>query len=314
MTRPSAEARATTLTAGRQGRRPRTSRPSWDTPLYLAPAMTALGAFVLLPLAIVAVLSLFRYDALSGASSFVGLANYRQILASPQYRNAALNTGEYVLLTVPPTLVLGLLIALGIHSVARGGAFWRAVYFLPVAANLAAMSAVWRWMFYPQDGIIDQTLGRLLGLQGWLQSDNLAIPAVSIVGIWQGVAFSAIIFLAGLASVPPALLDAARLDGARAWGQFWHVTWPALGPAFVFSMVIAFRDALNVYAQVNVMTQGGPGDHSTTLAYLIWQEGIQFLDIGGGAVVTVTLMIIVLAATALQLALGGARLERAGTR
>lgn len=291
------------------GARPR-RRFRTEIPLLLSPAFAILALFVIIPLGVVATLTLFNYDPLSGASHFVGLSNFRRILGSSEYRGAALNTAEYFLLTVPMTLILGLLAALAVHSLHWGGAFWRATYFLPVASTLAAMSVVWRWMFYPDTGLFDATIGRLTGTHGWLTNDHLVVPAISLVGVWEGVGFATVIFLAGLSGVSTRLHEAAQLDGAGAWTRFWHVTWPGIGAATVFNLVIASRNALRVYDEVYVMTQGGPANASNTLAYLIWKRGIQFLDVGGGAVITISLLAIVLLVTAVEFLLIGRRLER----
>lgn len=269
---------------------------------------------VLLPALAVLVIALFDFDPLIGTTKFVGLDNFQRVLTSEEFRRAFLNTLAYLVLTAPATLAVALLVALGIHSVTRGAGFWRSVYFLPVATTLAAMSIVWRWMFYPDRGLIDTLLAQLTGLRAWLQSTDLALPAVAVVGTWEGLGFAVVMFLAGLTAVPPQLHEAARLDGARAWSRFWHVTWPALGPAVVFTLIITTRNALRVFDQVKVMTEGGPLGSSSTLSYLLWERGIRFLDIGGGSVITLVLLVLILLVTAVQLATVGRRWEQAGRR
>ncbi len=289
-------------------------RAGFDVSLLLGPALVLLIVFVVVPLVVVAILAFFTYNPLSGTGRFVGLTNYRRVLASTEYRTAAVNTAEYFILTVPLTLVLGLSAALGIHRLGSGGQVWRVIYFLPVASTLAATSVVWRWLFYPRTGVIDATIGRLLGVTDWLHSSRLVIPAIALVGIWEGIGFAVVIFLAGLNGVPAGPLEAARLDGAGAWSRFWHITLPSLSPALMFNLVLSTRNALRVYDEVRVMTGGGPADRSNTLAFLIWKRGIQFLDVGGGAVITITLLALILLMTALQFALGGSRIEGAGTQ
>ncbi|WP_162606097.1 carbohydrate ABC transporter permease [Jiangella aurantiaca] len=280
----------------------------------LVPGYVLLFLSVVAPVLVVLVLALFDYDPLLGTADFVALDNFGRVLSSEEFRRALVNTAVYMLLTVPVTLAAAMLVALGIHSVSWGGTFWRNVYFLPVASTMAAMAVAWRWLFYADTGVIDATVGRLLGLEDWLHSTTLALPAVAVVGTWENVGFAVVMFLAGLAGVPPHLVEAARLDGAGAWSRFWHVTWPALGPAVVFTLIITTRNALKVFDQVRVMTEGGPVSSSTTLSYLLWERGIRFLDVGGGSVVTLALLVLILALTAIQLATVGARWERAGTR
>jgi multiple sugar transport system permease protein len=283
-------------------------------PGFLAsPALLLLGIFYIAPLALVGVLALFTYDPLTGAISFAGLANFHGALAQPELRQALVNTLIYVAITVPGTTVLGLVIALAIHAARRGAALWRTLYMLPVATTMAAMSIVWTWMFYPRQGPIDRVLQPLFGLHDWLDSTTLALPAVAIVGTWAGVGISVILFLAGLSAVPPGLHDVARLDRAGRWQRFWHVTWPALGPATVFTLVYQTSSALRAFDTVRVMTNGGPGTSSQTLALLIWQRAIEDNDIGGGAVVSLVLLLLMLAVAAVQLR-AGRRLQAGGTR
>lgn len=276
--------------------------------------MVFLALFVLIPLVVVAVLSLFHYNILAGTSTFIGVENYSTLWQNGELRDALLHTFLYTVISVPAIVVIGLLAALGINAIGRGASFWRTVYFMPAASTLAAMSVVWTWMFYPQAGVIDETIGRLTGLTGWLQSESLALPATAVVGSWQGIGSAMIMFLAGLSNVSPQVLEAARLDRARTLSRFWHAILPALGPSFVFAVIVATRDSLRVFDQIQVMTQGGPVGSTTTLSFLMWQRAITFGDVGGGSAISIVLLALVLIATFAQLRTFGKRLEEAGTR
>ncbi|MGW3956167.1 carbohydrate ABC transporter permease [Streptomyces sp. NPDC004752] len=277
------------------------------------PAMLLMGVFVLAPILLVLALSVFDYDPITQAFQFVGLRNFQRVLPSHELWQATVNTIEYTAITVPVTLGGGLVVALLIHGLSRGAGFWRSVYFLPAAATLTAMSVVWRFLFYPDSGLIDASVGGWLGLRDWLDSTTLALPAAAVVGSWAGLGNAVILFLAGLSAVPAHLHEAALLDGASAWHRFWTVTWPALGPATVFTLVLTVRDALRVFDQVRVMTDGGPLSSSQTLSVLLWQRGIKFLDIGGSSVVNLVLLVILLGTALLQLRIGR-RWETAGAR
>ncbi|MGW3951204.1 carbohydrate ABC transporter permease [Streptomyces sp. NPDC004752] len=273
-----------------------------------------LALFVIIPLVVVAVLSLFHYQLLAGTSSFAGLDNYRTVLSNGSLQQALWHTVLYAVITVPVIVVVGLLTALGINSVSRGSSLWRTAFFMPAASTLAAMSVVWTWMFYPSSGVVDSTLGGVLGWTDWLNSTTLALPAMAVVGSWQGIGSAMIMFLAGLSNVSPAVVEAARLDHAGAWSRFWHVTLPALGPSLVFAIVVATRDSLRVFDQIQVMTQGGPVNSSTTLSFLMWQRAVTFSDIGGGSAISLVLLALVLLTTFAQLRTFGRRLEDAGAR
>jgi multiple sugar transport system permease protein len=285
-----------------------------DVALLALPATALLVLFVLLPATAVTVLAFFDWDPLRGGGQLVGLRNFSRMLSDGQLQAAVAHTLLYALFSVPTTLVVGLVVALAIHAVPRWADVWRTAYFIPMASTLAASSVVWQWLFYPRSGLIDATIGRLTGVTGWLESTELALAAVAVVGCWHGFPGATIMFLAGLAGVPRVTLEAARLDGANAWSRFWHVTWPALGPATVFALVIASRDALRVFDQVRVMTDGGPMESTVTLSFLMWRRGIQYSDVGGASVVDLVLLALVLLITLVHLRTIGARWERAGSR
>lgn len=308
-----ADASARVLTAVTM--RPRRRLPGPVLPYaLLAPLFALLLAFVVLPAVLAIGLSLYEWNLLSGEREFVGLVNWRRVLSSGELRNGLVNTVVYVLLVVPSSMVAGLLAALAIHGATRGGTLWRAVYFLPVASTLVAMSVVWRWIFYPAAGLWDVTVSRWIGTEGWLQSLDLALPAIAVVGNWKMIGFVTVIFLAGLAGVPRQLHEAAQLDGAGAWARFWHVSWPALGPATLFALLISTMAAFRAFDEVQIMTGGGPAGATETMTYLLWRRGIEFRDVGGGAVLTVLLLLVLVILTAGQLRSFGQRLEEAGRR
>lgn len=280
----------------------------------LGPAYVFLVAFLVLPILVVGVLAMLNFDPLSQETSFAGLDNWRRILGSTELWQATGNTLVYTALTVPVEVVAGLLIALAIRAAGRGAGLWRTIYFAPVASTLAAMSVVWRWIFYPQVGVFDETIGRLVGQSSWLGSTTLALPAIAIVGSWAGIGSCVVMFLAGLSNVSAHLEDAARLDRADAWHRFWSVIWPAIGPATTFALVIMTRDSLRVYDQVRVMTNGGPVQSTSTLSFVAWQRGVSYLDIGGGSVVNAVLLVLVLITVSVQLRVGGRQWDEDGRR
>lgn len=278
------------------------------------PFFAFLGVFVVLPTVSTLVLSLFEWHLVGDDARFTGLDAFSRMLGSDELRQALVNTLLYSIFTVPAITVLGLLIALTIHSLRRGKVLWRTLYFLPFAGTLAAMSIVWKWMFYPDRGMIDSTVGQLFGVTNWLSSSSLALPAVAVVGVWHQLGYAVVLFLAGLGNVPAAHLEAARLDGANAWHRFWHIQWPALGPTTVFAVVISTISALRAYDTVALMTEGGPVGSTTTLGYELYRRGVFYQDISGGAVVSIVLLITVLLVTLAQMRSFGRRLSEAGAR
>lgn len=280
----------------------------------LAPALGLLVLTVVLPTLAVVVLALFRVDLLQSDLDYVGLEQVRTAVAGPEFRAGVTNTVAFTTMTVPIVVPLGLLVALSIDALSHGQALWRAVFFLPYASTLVAMAAVWRWMFLPGSGIIDQIFSDHTGITGWLNSFTWALPAVALVSNWHLLGFVVVIFLAGMTGVSRDLLEAARLDGAGAWNRFWHVTWPALGPATVFAVMITTILSLRTFDTIRVMTNGGPANETATLTFLLWRRGIEFADIGGAAVLTIALLLLVLLAEVGQVRTFARRLEGTGRR
>ncbi len=282
--------------------------------LLTAPAAVLLTAFVVLPLIFVVGLSFFDVNLIGGGVSFAGLDNFVAETAHEEFGTSIRNTVVYAALTIVPSMVLGLLVALLVNGLARGQGFWRSVYFLPVATTLVAMSAVWRWMFQADTGIVDQVLGPLLGVRGWLDDPDLALGALAVVGTWHQFGLVAILYLAALGTVPRDQYDSAALDGAGAWNRFWHVTWPALGPTTVFAFATTASSALQAYDIDAAMTGGGPYDSTQTLTFAIWSRGVRFFDLGRAAVLSIALLALSLVVTAAQRTGYARRLERGGTR
>lgn len=282
--------------------------------LLLTPAGLLIAAFVGLPLVTVIVLSFFRLNLVTGHLAFVGLGNYLAEGAHEEFLTSITNTLAYAALTIIPSIVLGLTVALLIHGVTRGKAFWRSVYFLPVATTLVAMSAVWRWMFQADTGVVDALLTPLTGARDWLNDPSLALLAVAVVGNWHQIGLIAILYLAALGTLPHDQYDSALLDGAGPWNRFWHVTWPGLGPTTVFAFITTAGSALQAYDIIAAMTAGGPLGATQTLTYAIWSRGVHYFDIGRAAVLSIVLLTLSLAVTALQRTGYARRLELGGSR
>lgn len=279
----------------------------------LAPAIFLVLAFVIAPLLIVISLAFFDVNLIAGKATFVGLHNFATEATHPEFLNSLRNTLVYALLTVIPSIVLGLLFAVTINSLAGGQGFWRTIYFMPVATTLVAMSAVWRWLFRTDTGVIDHVLSPL-GLHNWLGDPNLALGAVSIVGNWHQIGLVTVLYLAALGTLPRDQYESATLDGAGSWNRFFHVTWPGLGPTTVFAFILCCSSALQAYDVIAAMTQGGPLGSTETLTYMIWLRGVNYFDIGRAAVLSIALLGLSVIVTAIQRSRAVQHLERAGIR
>lgn len=234
--------------------------------------------------------------------SFVGLNNFAELFHDPVFRASIKNTVLYVCIVVPVTVGLGLTLALLIESCRHFRAFYRAVHFVPYMATLAAMAVVWEALLHPTIGIINQTL-HWLGwpAANWLRDEATVLPTLAMIGIWQGLGFSILLFLAGLKAVPQELYDAAQVDGADGiLDRLTVVTLPMLGPVMMFVVIVTALRAFEVFDTVRILTEGGPAHASEVLLHTLYVESFEYLRTGYGAAVTIVFLLIVIVLTLLQ--------------
>lgn len=270
------------------------------------PALLVITVFVLIPCVWGIVLSFARYDAIAPIR-WVGLANYHRMLTDDLARTTLVNTVYYVVLTLPTGLALSLAVAMALHQKWFVGRDWvRGIYFLPNVTSLVAVAFVWQWMLNPEYGLVNaalrgdtfQKLG--LGPQGWLSDPKLAMPCVAAVGVWHSLGFSVLVYLAGLRSISDDVFEAARLDGASAWQQFRHITWPLLTPTTMFLTMMGVIGGFQVFQSVFIMTGGGPLDRTRVYLFYLWQTAFQNLEMGYASALAVLLFVIVLILTLIQ--------------
>lgn len=277
------------------------------TDLWLAgPATAAMLLLIFLPVGIVAILSFTDYQFGARSFSWVGWENYFDLFTDPIGRRAITNTLIYVAVVIPFSMGLALFVALGLHGLSEK---WpklsnalRAAYFLPVAATLVAMAIAWQMLLHPSIGLVNITL-RNIGLPApdWFSDRSLVIYTLAMIGIWQSVGYNMVLFLAGLASIPKHLYEAAEVDGAdRSWERFWTVTWPMLGPTTLFVAVITATNAFRVFETVATLTRGGPAFASDTLVYALYREGFEYFKAGYASAITMVFFAFVMTLTLLQ--------------
>ncbi|WP_439271253.1 carbohydrate ABC transporter permease [Pseudochrobactrum sp. HB0163] len=268
----------------------------------MAPAISLVLFFILLPTATVFYLSFTNFELGYKDYEFVGLENYIELFKDRTFRTSLKNTAFYTLIVTPVSVFLGLGAALLIERETRGKAFFRTVYFLPVASLLVAMATVWQYLLHPTLGPVNAMLG-LAGISGpnWLGSSATVLPSLAMIGIWQSVGFNMVLFLAGLTAIPRELYAAAETDGAKsAWERFRLVTWPLLGPTTLFVVTISVINSVKVFESVKTLTQGGPNKASEVLLHTIYQEGFVFLRVGYASAMTVIFLIVLIIMMLLQ--------------
>jgi multiple sugar transport system permease protein len=272
---------------------------------FLAPALAALGAFFLVPIAAAFALSLTDFDLYALADSrnlrFVGLENYARCLGDPTFWRAFANTLFFVAVGAPLSVGASLAAALLLCArSARAQAFFRTVYFVPVVTTLVAVAVVWRFLYHPRLGLANRALG-WLGLPplDWLGDPALAMPALILLAVWKNFGFNMVIFVAGLQSIPERLYEAARLDGATRWQELRFVTLPMLLPTTLFVVLMTLIGHFQLFAEPYVMTQGGPEDRTRSLVLLLYEQAFRWWNLGQAAAISVLLFALVLGATLL---------------
>jgi multiple sugar transport system permease protein len=282
---------------------------------FLLPGLILFGLFILFPLIYSFRISFYDWNAINPArSEFVGLANYAEVLASPIFQRAVLNTAAYTLITVPAQLVLALFVALLLDQNIRFKPFFRTAYYLPVITSWVIVTLIFEYLFNSQAGLINYLLRDVLHLVdhpiGWLADPVLAMVPITLLGIWKGVGWCAVILLAALQEIPTDFLEAAAVDGATPAQRFFKIALPLLRPTLVFLLVVLVIGGLNVYISVLLLTDGGqPLDLTHSVLTLMYERTFDRLEFGTGAAISYLLTAFVFAISVVQLRLLRRRVE-----
>jgi multiple sugar transport system permease protein len=262
----------------------------------LAPSLFGVATFLLLPMLVVVWLSLHRWDLL-GPIEYVGLDNWRAVLADSSFGNSLVVTVAFVALVVPTQMALGLVAASMLTRELPGSGVFRTLYVLPWVCAPLAIAVLWRWILAPTDGVVSAVLGRDVE---WLTEPGLALPVVSAVTVWSNVGYTTLFFVAGMLAIPPQIRAAALLDGASAWQRFWRITLPMLRPTLFFVAVTGVVSAAQVFDTVYALTGGGPQGRTDLVAHRIYAEAFGAAAIGRAAVMAVVLFVILVGITVVQ--------------
>jgi multiple sugar transport system permease protein len=266
---------------GSPGRRRSAAAARGERPLRLVVVTTiivAILALVAWPIVAALLGSLHDWNPLNGTYDWVGLANYRRLFADPVFWTSSVNTVVFMTGAIIGRVVLGVALACAVHSrLTRGKTLFRTLFYLPTVAPLVAVAYVWRLMYNPQFGAVNSILGLDVN---WLYDSRFALPAVMVMTIWKDFGFAFVLYLAGLYALRPDVLEAAEVDGAGGWARFRRVIWPMLRPTTVFVVVTSMIGYLQAFVQVFVLTDGGPGDSTSLISYLIYQQAFVKYNFG----------------------------------
>ncbi len=275
--------------------------------VFVAPALVALGLFFFVPVLAALALSFTDFDIYAladlGNLRFIGFDNYILLLRTPLFWKALGNTIEFVVLGVPLSIALSLGAALLVNSkLARFRDFFRTAYFAPVVTTLVAVAVIWRYLLHTKYGLVNWALGGIgIGPIDWLGDPHWAMPAIVIFAVWKNFGYNMIILLAGLQTVPEELYEAATIDGAGRWGQFRHVTLPALAPVMLVVSILTMAGYFQLFAEPYVMTQGGPVESTVSVLYFMYEQGFKWWSLGYATAVAFVLFLILFALTLVQL-------------
>ncbi|RKT19143.1 carbohydrate ABC transporter membrane protein 1 (CUT1 family) [Streptomyces sp. 1114.5] len=289
--------------APRRSRRRRTALPY----LLLAPALITFGIFKAYP--VVSSLLLSFTTGSGTATRAAGLANYRRLLDDPLFWTALRNTGEILVVQVPLMLGLALLMAVGINSaLVRWRTVWRLGVFMPAVTGLVATGVMFSFLLNTDNGAVNRLL-QAVGLSGvdWLGQPFWARMAVVLVLTWHYTGYNAVIYLAGLQSIPKELYEAAMVDGAGPVRRFTAITVPALRPVLLFTIVLSTIGTLQLFDEPYVLTGGGPDNATLTVSMYLYQNGFRYFDFGYASAIAYALTLLVSVLGAVQMRLMGER-------
>ncbi|BAY87044.1 sugar ABC transporter permease [Calothrix parasitica NIES-267] len=268
---------------------------------FLAPALILLGVFVIGPIGYLFYLSFTNGSFTKDGITWVGLKNYLRLILNPDFSQVLWNTVYFTIATVIPSIVIPLLLAVLLNQniILRG--FLRTSYFLPSIISLVAAGLGFRWLFQ-NEGPVNALLNNLgIDSISWLSSTTWAMPVIILLSIWKQLGFNMVVFLAGLQAIPISRYEAAELDGADNWKQFWFVTLPGLRPTLIFSTITTVIFTLRSFEQVYVISGGGPLNSTNLLVYYIYQEAFGQFDFGYAAAAATVLLAITMVLVYLQL-------------
>jgi multiple sugar transport system permease protein len=267
---------------------------------FILPSLAGVILFLLLPVVVVLLLSFVKWNFLQ-PPSWAGLGNFVTMTKDDHVFHALLVSAYYVLWNIPIQTVIALGLALLLNRRLPGMGVYRALFVLPYMSTPVAMAVVWGWLFNAQNGMINHLLA-VVGITGpnWLGDQATALPVIAMIATWQYAGYNMLFFLAGLQTTPPQLYEAAGIDGASAWGKFRRITLPLLNSTMLFVLVTDVIGSFQVFDQVYVLTQGGPGSATNVINYQIYTTAFQNFDVGSASAMSLLLFGVILLVTFIQ--------------
>jgi multiple sugar transport system permease protein len=250
---------------------------------FILPAAVVILGLSILPMVWSLILSMQSSDLITPAR-WVGLANYKALKQDPGFRSAVAHTLVYTVLFVPLSIAGGLGLALMLNRDIRFIGIYRTMVFVPFVVSATAQGVLFSFIFDPHFGIANTVLSWFgVGPQGFFADSNQALLLLVVIGLWSGLGFCVVVYLAGLQDIQQELIEAAAIDGARTWGTFRHIVWPALRPVTVFLAIWETLQALQLFDLVFVTTRGGPLESTTVIVFFVWNQAFALFHAGYAA-------------------------------
>ena len=282
----------------------RKTRNDKEAYIMILPAYLIFTVFILIPIVMVLYYSLTDFN-MYQIPDFLVLKNYVNLFHDEEFLGSVKNTLFYTVVTLTVQLSFGLFLAVLLYRKSRAVPFFRTALYLPNVMSMVCVSMVWLWLYNPNFGLLNSIL-KMIGLppQQWLINPDQAMLCIIVIGIWKNCGYSMVIFLGGLTGIPYSLYEAAELDGAGAIRKFINITWPMLRPTTFFLLVTGIVNSFAVFEQVNIMTDGGPLNRTTTVVHQIYRRGFLEFKMGYASAMAVLLLIFSLVVTMLVFKFG----------
>jgi len=267
----------------------------------LAPTLVFFAVFQYYPILKSVAISFTEYGLLRRDTPFVGLDNYVRQFQDPLFLSALWNTLVFVAVVVVVGVALALAVAMLVEQTGRWAGVYRTLYFIPVVTSLMATAMIWRWL-YASNGLLNFLL-TFVGMepQTWLLSEHLALPSLMVLTVWKNLGFDLILFSAALQGIPGEIYEASSIDGATPPQNAFFITLPQLRPIVVLVGITAVIRSFQVFTIVLAMTQGGPVNATRTIVYHVYEQGIQYDDMGYASAAAVVLLMLIGVVTFFQL-------------
>ena len=268
---------------------------------FIAPMLLGFLIITVAPVIATFVYSLTNKNMMSRTTSFIGLENYAKLFKDKTFRSTMLQTLEFTVLLIPSNLVLTLALAVLLKDKFRGCGFFRTAVFTPVVTSVVVWGVLWRYIFQTDNGLINAVL-KMFGITGpqWLMSTDLAIPVSVFITLVKGLGMNMVMFIGAMLDVPQDYYEAASLDGASKWKQFFSITLPNIAPTIFLVLIMTTIGSLKVFGQIKALSNGGPGTSSYVMVFYIYEMAFRNFKFGYASAASVVLFLMIVVLTIIQ--------------